>query len=153
SQADERLVARCSRGASDFGHAELSHACPYLGRCQIFDVGTCRYRGTRASKLQRYQHYRDSDRLADRLPSVWKADGDTHVLRVTEQDEPGAWRLTLEGTLSGRWVAEGERVWWGAPAEKPREVDLRGVTSVDGAGRDLLHRMHREGANFVAEGV
>jgi len=87
------------------------------------------------------------------LPSVWKADGDTHVLRVTEQDEPGAWRLTLEGTLSGRWVAEGERVWWGAPAEKPREVDLRGVTSVDGAGRDLLHRMHREGANFVAEGV
>jgi hypothetical protein len=75
------------------------------------------------------------------------------MLRVTEQDEPGAWRLTLEGTLSGRWVAEGERVWWGAPAEKPREVDLRGVTSVDGAGRDLLHRMHREGANFVAEGV
>jgi hypothetical protein len=75
------------------------------------------------------------------------------MLRVTEQDEPGAWRLTLEGTLAGRWAAEAERVWAGAPAAKPREVDLRGVTSVDGAGRDLLHQMHRDGANFVAEGV
>ena len=75
------------------------------------------------------------------------------MLRVTEQNEPGAWRLTLEGTLAGRWAAEAERVWAGAPAGKPREVDLRGVTSVDRAGRDLLHRMHHDGASFVAEGV
>jgi hypothetical protein len=75
------------------------------------------------------------------------------MLRVTEQNEPSVWRLTLEGTLAGRWAAEAERVWWGAPPEKPREVDLRGITSVDGAGRDLLHRMHRDGASFVAEGV
>jgi hypothetical protein len=75
------------------------------------------------------------------------------MLRVTEQNEPDAWRLTLEGTLAGRWAAEAERVWSGAPTEKPREVDLRGVTSVDRAGRDLLHRMHRDGATFVAEGV
>ena len=75
------------------------------------------------------------------------------MLRVTEQNEHGAWRLTLEGTLAGRWAAEAERVWSGAPAEKPREVDLRGVTSVDRAGRDLLHRMHHDGASFVAEGV
>jgi hypothetical protein len=75
------------------------------------------------------------------------------MLRVTEQNEPGAWRLRLAGTLAGRWAAEAERVWSGAPAEKPREVDLRGVTSVDTAGRDLLHRMHRDGASFVAEGV
>ena len=45
------------------------------------------------------------------------------MLRVTEQDEPGACRLTLEGTLAGRWAAEAERVWWGAPAEKPPEVE------------------------------
>jgi hypothetical protein len=75
------------------------------------------------------------------------------MLRVTEQNEPGGWRLTLEGTLAGRWAAEAERVWSGAPAGKPRTVDLRGVTSVDRAGRDLLHRMHRDGASFVAEGV
>ena len=75
------------------------------------------------------------------------------MLRVTEQNEPAAWRLTLEGTLAGRWAAVAERVWSGAPTEKPREVDLRGVTSVDRAGRDLLHRMHRDGASFVAEGV
>jgi len=75
------------------------------------------------------------------------------MLRVTEQDEPNAWRLRLEGTLARRWAAEAERVWSGAPTEKPREVDLRGVTSVDRAGRDLLHQMHRDGASFVAEGV
>jgi hypothetical protein len=75
------------------------------------------------------------------------------MLRVTEQNEPDAWRLTLEGTLAGRWAVEAERVWSGAPTEKPREVDLRGVTSVDRTGRDLLHRMHRDGASFVAEGV
>jgi hypothetical protein len=75
------------------------------------------------------------------------------MLRVTEHNEPDVWRLTLEGTLAGRWAAEAERVWSGAPAEKPHEVDLRGVTSVDGAGRDLLHRMHRDGASFVAGGV
>jgi hypothetical protein len=75
------------------------------------------------------------------------------MLRVTEQNEPGAWRLTLEGTLAGRWAAEAERVWSRAPTEKPREVDLRGVTSVDRAGCDLLHRMHRDGASLVAEGV
>ena len=75
------------------------------------------------------------------------------MLRVTEQNEPSVWRLTLEGTLAGRWAAEAERVWSGAPTEKPREVDLRGVTSADGVGRDLLHRMHRDGASFVAEGV
>jgi hypothetical protein len=75
------------------------------------------------------------------------------MLRVTEHNEPGAWRLTLEGTLARRWAAEAERVWSGAPAGKPREVDLRGVTSVDRAGRDLLHRMHHDGASFIAEGV
>ena len=63
------------------------------------------------------------------------------MLRVTEQNEPDVWRLTLEGTLAGRRAVEAERVWSGAPTEKPREVDLRGVTSVDRAGRDLLHRL------------
>jgi len=41
----------------------------------------------------------------------------------------------------------------GSRAGKPREVELRGVTSVDSAGRDLLHRMHRDAASFIAEGV
>src|SRR4029079_19109362 len=75
------------------------------------------------------------------------------MLRGPEQNEPGAGRLTLEGTLAGRWAAEAERAWSSAPAEKPCEVGLRGVTSADRAGRDLLHRMHRGGASFVAEGV
>ena len=75
------------------------------------------------------------------------------MLRVTEYDEPGAWRLKLEGKLAGPWVCEVERIWSAAPAGKRREVDLRGVTCADQSGRDLLHRMHRGGASFVAEGV
>jgi hypothetical protein len=88
------------------------------------------------------------------LRSVWKPTETRHAnVESHGAEEPGAWRLTLESTLSGRWAADAERVWSGAPAEKLREVDLRGVTSVDGAGRDLLHRIHREGASFVADGV
>jgi len=76
------------------------------------------------------------------------------MLRVTEQNELDAWRLTLEGTLAGRWAAEAERVWSGAPTEKPREVGLRGVPLVDRAGRDLArdedHPRERVGAEARA---
>ena len=75
------------------------------------------------------------------------------MLRVTEQNEPDAWRLTLEGTVAGQWAAEAERVWSGAPAGTPREVDVRGVTSVDRAGRHLLHRMHQRRRERRRRGV
>jgi outer membrane protein len=75
------------------------------------------------------------------------------MLRLTEHDEPGVWRLTLEGKLAGPWAAEAERVWRQAPAGKPCEVDLRGVTCADQAGRDLLHQMHRDGATLIAGDV
>jgi outer membrane protein len=75
------------------------------------------------------------------------------MVRLTERDEPDVWRLTLEGKLAGAWAAEAARVWSGAPVGKPREVDLRGVTCADQAGRDLLHRMYCDGASLVAEGV
>jgi len=75
------------------------------------------------------------------------------MLRATEHDESGGWRLELEGRLAGDWTKEAERLWASAPIGKPRLVDLRGVTCADVDGRDLLHRMHREGARFVAGGV
>jgi outer membrane protein TolC len=72
---------------------------------------------------------------------------------VTEHDEAGGWRLELEGRLAGDWTKEAERLWVKAPVGKPRAVDLRGVTCADRDGRDLLYRMHREGARFIAGGV
>jgi outer membrane protein TolC len=74
------------------------------------------------------------------------------MLRVTQHDEPGIWRLKLEGKLAGAWTSEAARVWDAAP-DKARQIDLRGLTCADETGRDLLHRMHREGATFLAEGV
>lgn len=75
------------------------------------------------------------------------------MLRVTEHNEPGEWRLELEGKLAGAWATEAERIWSAAPTDKPHRVDLRGVTCADESGRQLLHRMHRGGATFIAEGV
>jgi outer membrane protein TolC len=75
------------------------------------------------------------------------------MLRVTEHDEADGWRLELEGRLAGDWTKEAERLWARAPVGKPRLVDLRGVTCADVDGRDLLHRMHRDGARFIAGGV
>jgi outer membrane protein TolC len=75
------------------------------------------------------------------------------MLRVTEHDEAGGWRLELEGRLAGDWTKEAEQLWDAAPVGKPRTVDLRGVTCADVGGRDLLHRMHRDGARFIAGGV
>lgn len=75
------------------------------------------------------------------------------MLRVTQHDEAGTWRLQLEGKLAGAWTEEAERIWDSAPVGTPRHVDLRGLTCADETGRRLLHRMQREGARFVAEGV
>lgn len=60
-------------------------------------------------------------------------------------------RLAAEG-----WVGELEKCWQSARLKypgRPIEVDLRGVTFVDGAGVHLLERMHRDGATFLAAGL
>ncbi len=75
------------------------------------------------------------------------------MLRVTLKDDAGIWQLKLEGKLAGDWTHEAERVWDSAPVDRERQVDLRGLTCADESGRELLHRMHREGAHFTAEGV
>ena len=75
------------------------------------------------------------------------------MLRVTVVEEPEIWRLKLEGRLVGEAVSEAEKSWAAAPAGKPAEVDLRGLTCADLAGKELLHRMHVDGARLVAEGV
>jgi ABC-type transporter Mla MlaB component len=76
------------------------------------------------------------------------------MLRITLHNDETKCRLELAGKLAGPWVAETEHVWrsvW--CSDKEIEVDMREVTGVDDAGRELLASMHRAGACFTAEGV
>ena len=76
------------------------------------------------------------------------------MLRITVHQDGGRYRLELAGKLGGPWVAETENVWRSAPCSgKEIEVDMREVTGVDDAGRELLIAMHEAGARFVAQGV
>ncbi len=63
--------------------------------------------------------------------------------------------LKIEGTVAGLEVPELHRVWQDlAPSlgERMLRVDLRGVTHVDGTGRNLLAEIHaKTGAEFLAD--
>ena len=76
------------------------------------------------------------------------------MLRITVHEDGGQYRMELAGKLGGPWVAETENVWLSAPCSGNEiEVDMREVTGVDQAGRELLAAMHRAGACFTAQGV
>ena len=63
--------------------------------------------------------------------------------------------MKIEGKLAGPQVPELQRAWLElAPSltEKKLLVDLRGVTYVDGTGRNLLADIHAyTGAEFLAD--
>jgi hypothetical protein len=76
------------------------------------------------------------------------------MLRVTVHEDGAVCRLELAGRLGGPWVAETEQAWHSSSCpDKQIEVDMRQVTGVDDAGRDLLSAMHQAGARLVAAGV
>ena len=76
------------------------------------------------------------------------------MLRVTVHEDGTLCRLELAGKLGGPWVAETEHVWRSSScANKQIEVDVRQVTGIDEAGRNLLSAMHQAGARLIAEGV
>jgi len=76
------------------------------------------------------------------------------MLRITIHEDGKVCRLELAGKLEGPWVAETEKAWRASlrPDQKI-EIDLRQLTSVDNAGRDLLAAFHKAGACFIVEGV
>jgi hypothetical protein len=76
------------------------------------------------------------------------------MLRITIHEDGRVCRLELAGKLEGPWVAETEKAWRASlrPDQKI-EIDLRQLTSVDNAGRDLLAAFHQSGACFIVEGV
>lgn len=76
------------------------------------------------------------------------------MLRITVHQDGGRCRLELAGKLSGPWVVETGSVWRSAPCSgKEIELDMREVTGIDDAGRELLNAMHEAGAHFVVRGV
>ena len=76
------------------------------------------------------------------------------MLRITIHEDGKVCRLELSGRLEGPWVAETENAWRvSLRPDRKIEVDLRQLTGVDIAGRDLLAAIHRAGAFLIVEGV
>lgn len=78
------------------------------------------------------------------------------MLRITITDEPEEQRWTLQGRLSGPWVAQLRSNWkksHGVNGNRKCVVDVSGVTFVDLAGERVLGAMVKDGAEFIASGV
>ena len=76
------------------------------------------------------------------------------MLRITIHEDDKVCRLELAGRLEGPWVAETENAWrFSLGPDRKIEVDLRQLTGVDNAGRDLLAAIHLAGACLIVEGV
>src|ERR1017187_9667208 len=77
------------------------------------------------------------------------------MLKITLHDTPEGLRFQLEGHLVGPWVNELEQCWRTAASIRGgRDVllDLREVTFIDDAGKELLTRLQGEGVQFAARG-
>ena len=97
--------------------------------------------------------------MAGELPlmvaDAFKYAGETKMLRIHRDDEPEAPVLSLEGSLSGPWVAVLEKCWLAAAQDTPASaitIKLGGVTFVDDRGKELLCRMRRNGTRLLAVG-
>jgi len=69
------------------------------------------------------------------------------VLKITTDTGAGIVTLRIEGAIAGLWVAELNRTWLSlAPLLKLKHLnlDLREVTRIDAAGRNLLAEILRE---------
>jgi anti-anti-sigma regulatory factor len=75
------------------------------------------------------------------------------MLKISTEELLGELLLVLEGSLSGPWVPELERVWQRVSSQPPHRklrVDLSGVTFVNEQGRSLLERMCASGAELFS---
>ena len=77
------------------------------------------------------------------------------MLKITTVIHAESTTFKLEGRLAGPWVQELERCWdsvVGTATTHPLTIDLSAVTYVDSDGKDLLKKLHRQGARLVASG-
>ncbi len=77
------------------------------------------------------------------------------MLRITIHSCLKTLRLIVEGRFQGAHVSELETCWLTTKptADLPVVVDLTGVTFIDCAGKQLLTRMHEQGARLIATGI
>ena len=78
------------------------------------------------------------------------------MLRTTILEELTEQRWTLQGRLSGPWVAQLKTNWeksHGQNGYRKCIVDVSGVTFVDLDGERVLATMMQAGAEFIASGV
>jgi len=76
------------------------------------------------------------------------------MLRITLHQDGSQVCLELAGRLYGPWVSETENAWRSVLGSgKEVAIDMREVTGVDDAGRQLLAAMHRAGAHLIVQGL
>jgi anti-anti-sigma regulatory factor len=82
--------------------------------------------------------------------------GTESMLKITTLMNTESITFRLEGRLAGPWVQELERCWLltiaGMRKRPSLSMDLSAVTYVDSEGKDLLKKLHRQGAKLVASG-
>ena len=77
------------------------------------------------------------------------------MLKITTLTNAESTVFRLEGRLAGLWVQELERCWdstVGTTMNHSLTVDLSAVTYVDSDGKNLLKKIHQQGAKLVASG-
>jgi ABC-type transporter Mla MlaB component len=76
------------------------------------------------------------------------------MLMITVESEAAMVTFRLDGHLAGLGVDELARHWSAASGQPHQKVlvDLTGVTSVDGLGKEFLAEVHRRGDTLVGGG-
>src|ERR1700733_11238145 len=93
-------------------------------------------------------------RMAWRVLFILRAE--KALLRTTILEETAEQRWTLQGRLSGPWVAHLKSDWQKSHCRSGKRkcvVDVSGVTFVDLEGEQALEAMMNDGAEFIATGV
>jgi anti-anti-sigma regulatory factor len=72
------------------------------------------------------------------------------MLKITTLTDDARAVLELEGKLAGAWVEELKNCWH--RMDRPVRVQLKAVTFIDSAGRELLTEMYKHGVELAAEG-
>lgn len=78
------------------------------------------------------------------------------MLKISIIETSMEMKIVLEGSLTEAYIPEMEMVWRRTCSAAPRRrtiVDLRNATFIDRKSEELLVRLKREGALFVACGV
>lgn len=73
------------------------------------------------------------------------------MLMITVENEAAMVTFRVDGCLAGGGVDELARHWSAASSQPDQKVlvDVTGVTSVDGPGREFLAEVHRRGDTLV----